>query len=159
MLTHAAFDQILDYKYEWILAQVGRNGNHQISEPYFQLWADLGYYERILALSFGRWATTGPIGLESWLQEALLFIPWGEFVSWSGHNAMFIVDIAKGTTGPGIERLWKTVTLIAILWFSDLVTDLTLFWQSEKVESGHCGLVTDSQRVTWTAFAILAICS
>jgi len=39
ILTHAAFDQILDYKlyYELILAQAGRNGNHQILEPDFGL--------------------------------------------------------------------------------------------------------------------------
>ena len=36
-------------------------------------------YERILARSVG---TTGPIpGLESWLQEALLFIPCGQHVN------------------------------------------------------------------------------
>ena len=29
-------------------------------------------------------------------------------------------------------------------------------WQIEKLESWHWGLVTDSQKVTWTAFSILA---
>ena len=31
------------------------------------------------------------------------------------------------------------------------------FWQIEKLDPWHWGLVIDSQRVTWTAFAILAM--
>ena len=61
------------------------------------------------------------------------------------------------------KRQWKTMvreteieteTMIAISDFSDTVD---FSWQIEKLESWHYGLVIDSQRVTWTAFAILAM--
>ena len=44
--------------------------------------------------------------------------------------------------------------------FFDLVTNsdtVDYSWQIEKLKSWNWGLVTDSQRVTWTAFAILAM--
>ena len=48
----------------------------------------------------------------------------------------------------------ETEVLIAICWFSERVSNS---WQIERLESWHWGLVRDSQRVTWTAFVILAM--
>ena len=48
-----------------------------------------------------------------------------------------------------------TKTLRAIQWFSDQVD---YSWQIETLNSWHWGLMTDSQRVTWTVFTIL-ICT
>ena len=46
------------------------------------------------------------------------------------------------------------VSGLVIYWLSDTVD---YSWQIEKLYTWQWGLVTDSQRVTWTAFAIFAI--
>ena len=43
---------------------------------------------------------------------------------------------------------------LVIEWFSDIVD---YSWQIEKLKSWHWVLVTDSRRVTWTAFTMLGM--
>ena len=47
--------------------------------------------------------------------------------------------------------------LIIIWWDSELSYTIDYSWQSEKLKSWRWGLVNDSQRVAWTAVAILAM--
>ena len=64
-----------------------------------------------------------------------------------------------------IERQWKTINDSEMQWKTLNGNErqrqrhryTAIYWQIEKLESWHWGLVIDCQRVTWTAFAILAV--
>ena len=79
--------------------------------------------------------------------------PWKEHLK---YNDCYLENIQ--TYNSKIEYILVFLFWTFDVWrwerFSDLVT---YSWQIEKLKPWHWGLVADSQRVIWTAFAILAM--
>ena len=66
----------------------------------------------------------------------------------------FLVTLLFGLKSKILSDWMKWMAVLLIKGLSDTVD---FSWQIEKLKLWHWGIVTDSQRVAWTAFAFLAM--